>query len=1031
MIGCQPRLWFSDAKRRRSALGWGLLLPLVGAAALIGYLLHSGYHDAIRGAETTGANLAAIIQSQLDASLRRTDVVLTGIATEMSDRRMAEENAVRYRQAMDRELDLRAQRFPEVAGLRIFGADGSLLYSSHRQQLKRLPNSSEWDVFQALRDAPDKTRAYSRVFIAPAIDKPVVAIADPIRSGDGRFLGIALAFLDLDHFSALFAGLDVGEQGIVAIRRRDDFTLVLRSPAQDSEINVPLAPEHPVRAAFAGGVRKATGSYLAQSDGVERIFSLHALEDYPFYVAVALGKDDVLAGWHARSRLIALIGLPLIVLLAGMRLRLARSERERDDSEERFRELFEQSAEATLLIEDDRFIDCNAAARTMLRMAPEDSISDIPPAAISPEIQPDGQRSDEKAAELIAIAFAAGNHLFEWEHVRADGERFMAEVMLTQIHHRDRRLLHVVWRDISQRKRAEARVNLLATAFRHSGEAIVITDSEANILEVNKAFTRYTGYAPEEVIGRNPRILSAGRTERETYREMWVALAADGFWQGELWDRHKDGHSYPKLLTISAVRDEKGRTLNYIGNFTDITERKAAEERIQFLAHHDALTQLPNRIGFGLMAQQAIVRARRDASRFALLFIDLDRFKDINDTLGHHSGDDLLVEITTRLKAALRESDIVARFGGDEFVVVLPEVDAASTVTVVDKLMRQACRSFRIERHEFHPTLSIGISLFPDDSDKLDELMRNADLAMYKAKAEGRNQYHFYTPAMNHLAIERLAVENSLRRALENSEFFLHYQPQIDGDSGRVIGVEALVRWQSPERGLVPPNQFIPVAEESGLIDPLGDWILREAVRQLAEWREAGLAGIQMAVNLSARQLQNAALVDCVRGLFAEFRLLPGDLELEVTESMAMQKPEQTIDCMHRLREVGVQFAVDDFGTGYSSLAYLKKLPIDRIKLDRSFVMDIEHDANDATICAATIAMAHGIGLEVVAEGVETAAQLAYLLRHECENLQGYYFSRPLAAADCAAYIRNRNAAGSDRSDLLSLLERSRVADKI
>jgi diguanylate cyclase (GGDEF)-like protein/PAS domain S-box-containing protein len=1022
MLGCQPRFRFNDAKYRR-ALGWVLLLPLVGAVAMIAYLLNSGYRDAIKGAETTGANLAAIIQSQLDASLRRTDVVLTGIVAEMDETLMAVDSAPRHQWAMDRQLDLRARRFPEVAGLRVFGADGRLLYSSDRQKLKRIPNSSEWDVFLALRDAPDKQRAYSRVFIAPAIEKPVVAIADPIRSSEGRFLGIALAFLDLDHFSALLAGLDVGRQGIFAIRRSDDSSLILRSPTLEQEINMPLAPEHPVRAALTPGVRRVSGSYVAQNDGVERIFSMHVLEDYPFYVGVALGKDEVLAGWQARTRLVALVGLPLILLLVGMRLRLARSERERNDSEERFRDLFEQSAEATLLIENDCFIECNAAARAMLRMKPEDNIADIPPAAISPEVQPDGRRSDEKSAELLAIAFRAGSHLFEWEHVRADGERFTAEVLLTEIRHRDRHLLHVVWRDISQRKRAEARVNLLATAFRYSGEAIVITDAEANILEVNNAFARYTGYGPEEVIGRNPKILSAGRTAPETYREMWAALAADGFWQGELWDRHQDGHSYPKLLTISAVRDEKGRTVNYIGNFTDITERKAAEERIQFLAHHDALTRLPNRTGFGVLAQQTIVRARRDGSRIALLFIDIDRFKDINDTLGHHSGDDLLVEVSKRLKVALRESDIVARFGGDEFVVVLPDVGAAAVVAVLDKLVREVCRSFRIDRHEFHPTLSIGISLFPDDGNNLDELMRNADLAMYKAKAEGRNQYQFYTPAMNHLATERLAVENSLRRALENGEFFLHYQPQVAGDSGRVIGVEALVRWQSPERGLVPPDQFIPIAEESGLIDPLGDWILREAVRQLAAWREDGISGIQMAVNLSARQLLNVTLVDYVRELFAEFRLSPGDLELEVTESMAMHKPEQTISCMHRLREVGVQFAVDDFGTGYSSLAYLKRLPIDRIKLDRSFVMDIEHDPNDATICAATIAMAHGIGLEVVAEGVETEAQLAYLLRHECESLQGYYFSRPLGAADCAAFIRNWYVANGNPTGLQHLLK--------
>jgi diguanylate cyclase (GGDEF)-like protein/PAS domain S-box-containing protein len=554
--------------------------------------------------------------------------------------------------------------------------------------------------------------------------------------------------------------------------------------------------------------------------------------------------------------------------------------------------------------------------------------------------------------------------------------------------------------------RAEARMQLFATVFRHGGEAFVVTDHDNRIVEVNDAFTKLTGYTPDEVIGRNPSILASGRTTPDEYRDMWRAINEDGFWQGEMWDRRKDGHSYPKWMTISVVRGNDGKITHHMASFTNISELKAAEDHIRFLAHHDTLTALPNRLNLQVRLDQILASARREKQQVAVMFIDLDHFKKINDSLGHKIGDALLIDVARRLRASGRDCDVVARLGGDEFVVVLTDIDATTVVSVVDKIMTVLNEVYEIDGHNLHTSPSIGISLFPEDGEAAEVLMKNADTAMYQAKAVGRNGYRFFTAAMNAAAMERLALENELRNALECRQFSLHFQPQIDVGSGRVIGVEALARWQHPDRGMIPPDKFIPVAEETGLIVPLGNWVLDAALRQLAAFEQDGLTDLRMAVNLSAYQLRDKNLLPNIADALVRHAVPPSRLELEITESVAMENPERTATFLAKLREDGIGLAIDDFGTGYSSLAYLKQLPLNRLKIDRSFVKDIEHDSNDAAICAATISLAHSLGLEVVAEGVETRAQRDFLSELNCDLLQGYYFARPLPADECAAYIR-------------------------
>lgn len=551
-------------------------------------------------------------------------------------------------------------------------------------------------------------------------------------------------------------------------------------------------------------------------------------------------------------------------------------------------------------------------------------------------------------------------------------------------------------RNVLQRKRVEQQLRLAAHVFEHSGEAILITDRTNQIIEVNAAFTSLTGYSLEDVRGKDPKILACGRTTPEEYRAMWKEIRDRGIWKGELWDRRKDGGIYPKLLTISVVRNHLGSIDFYIGSFADITEQKAAEERIRHIAHHDNLTGLPNRLHLSVALEQSLASARREQSGLALMFIDLDRFKIINDTLGHNIGDLLLVEASRRLQGCVRESDVVARLGGDEFVVLLDGVGAAlDAASVAHKILDSLGQAYAIDGNTLHSTPSIGISIYPVDGSDAETLMKHADTAMYHAKERGRNNAQFFAAAMNAVADERMVLERELRQALQEGQFELHYQPKVETGSGRLSGVEALIRWQHPVRGIIPPDKFIPIAEETGLIEAIGAWVLDEACRQSAEWKRSGIGNVRMAVNLSAFQLRSPELAEQVAACIRRYGVEEGELELEITESVAMTDPERSIGQLQTLRTLGVHLAIDDFGTGYSSLAYLKLLPIQTIKLDRVFVRDIETDANDAAISAATIALAHSLGLAVVAEGVETEAQRAFLSSHACDLLQGYLFGRP------------------------------------
>ena len=560
--------------------------------------------------------------------------------------------------------------------------------------------------------------------------------------------------------------------------------------------------------------------------------------------------------------------------------------------------------------------------------------------------------------------------------------------------------------DITERKEAEEQLRLWAMVFEGSGESIFITDAQRKIVSANRAFYETTGYTPEEVIGKDPAILSSHQHDRAFYQNMWAAINEVGHWQGEIWDRRKDGEVFPEWLAITAARDPQGHITNYIAIFSDISERKAAEERIRFLAQHDFLTGLPNRMLLQDRLSQELAHARRSGRHIAVLFVDLDRFKNVNDSLGHHLGDRLLMQVAERLSSCVRIDDTVSRQGGDEFIIALTDIrgpdDAAH---VAQKVLDEVSQPFQLDGVEVHITPSVGISLYPEDGRDIDTLVRNADAAMYHAKDQGRNNFQFFVDELSTRARARLSLENSLRRALLANEFFLLYQPQINARTGELIGAEALIRWRRTDSTMLPA-EFIPLAEESGLILAIGEWVLREACRQQRAWSENGLPAIPVAVNISAIQFHQHQFLDLVGQIMAETGADPTCIEMELTEGIIMQEADTTIGRLRQIKEMGMSLAIDDFGTGYSSLSYLRRFPLDRLKVDQSFVRDMEYDSADLAITEAIIGLARTLGLRVIAEGVETEREIMLLRERQCEDIQGNFFAPPLPPDEFLAWYR-------------------------
>jgi diguanylate cyclase (GGDEF)-like protein/PAS domain S-box-containing protein len=629
----------------------------------------------------------------------------------------------------------------------------------------------------------------------------------------------------------------------------------------------------------------------------------------------------------------------------------------------------------------------------------------------SPDPWASGMERGARARFFQRLADEGEAHEFE---ARWHGPRGPSWALLsaTRLRYRDQDAILTTFTPINTIKRMEARLRLWASVFESTSEGILVLDTDGRILLANAAILRTTGYRPEEMVGRDPEFLHAVRTESGTQHHCFAAATSQGAWQGEYWLKHKNGNEVPHWLMINRVRDEQGEHSHSIALFVDIAERKAQEEQIRHLAHHDPLTGLPNRLLFDERLKMSLQQAARHSERVALLFIDLDRFKAINDSLGHHIGDGLLQSVSQRLVESVRAGDTVCRQGGDEFVVILNAVvDAQEVAQIVgQRLIPLVLKPHPVDNTTLNISCSVGIALYPDDGKDMDSLMRNADAAMYAAKANGRNNFQFFSAETNREALEKLAMENALRDAIANNELELHVQPMISLEDRRITGVEALLRWHHPTLGQVPPVKFIPIAEDSGLIHGIGAWVIDEACRLHRRWLDTGLGAVMIAVNVSPAQFRREDFIPGLLKALDKYGLQPGCLQLELTESLMMSDSDLALEQLRKLKAMGFSLSLDDFGTGYSSLSYLQRYPFDKLKIDRSFVRDMVADPVDLAITRTIASLGKTLGMRVIAEGVEHPEEQSLLGPLGCDEVQGYLISRPLPSLEFETWVREFEA---------------------
>ncbi len=823
-----------------------------------------------------------------------------------------------------------------IDDLYLFSADGVLLVDWPIKPGRRGLDMAERDYIQGVIRQGQPT--VSKPILGKATRQPMVVIAVPIRNGEGKLSGILGGVVSLQTSRLLepLSTTKVGKAGYFYLVSPDRLTIM--HPDRSRILKpIPAPGMNPALDRALGENFEGTVEGV-NSTGLQGLFSFKRLPYTGWVLAAVLPSAEALAAVDKlRLRATLLTAIFLLLAIAVIVLIVRR---------------FTRPLEI--------LTDFLKSTRTL----------SAPPAL----------RHSCRETDRLSDAFSA----------------FMLQQKITQ------EKLSIA---TQQAEAANADLRIAAIAF-ESQEGMFITNAGNVILRVNQAFTDITGYTAAEAVGQTPQLFSSGRHDAKFFAEMYESIQRCKSWQGEIWNRRKNGEVYPEWLTITSVVDSDGALTHFVSTLTDISQRKAAEEEIQYLAFYDPLTRLPNRRLLTDRMQQALASCARSSRRGALLFIDLDNFKILNDTLGHDKGDLLLQQVALRLTACVREGDSIARLGGDEFVLMLEDLNenaneaATQAEAIGEKILAALNRPYDLAGHEYHNTPSIGITLFEDHQNSVDELMKHADLAMYEAKKAGRNTLRFFDPRMQATISARAVLEQDLREGLKAQQFLLFYQPQVDA-AGRITGMEALVRWQHPQRGLVSPALFIPLAEETGLIAPLGQWVLETACNQLVAWAaQADRAHLTIAVNVSARQFRQPDFVEQVLGVLKRSGANPHQLKLELTESLLLDNVEEIISKMTALKACGIGFSLDDFGTGYSSLAYLKRLPLDQLKIDQSFVRDLLTDPNDAAIARTIVALAQSLGLSVIAEGVETRAQRDCLAAQGCHAYQGYLFGRPLPLAD-------------------------------
>lgn len=882
-----------------------------------------------------------------------------------------------------------------VLDLRLISKNGELLFVPSKGQVAPA-NVSDRDYFRTQLD--DKTRG---LFIGEPVrgrisKKIIIPISLPVNSARGS-TAVLLVAMEVDRIAGPFEKERIKPSGTIGIVRTDGLVL-LRSPEGGNAVGRSIAAGQ-AWSKYMGTMAK--GSYESEVslfDQLPRIVSFSRVENYPLVVYVSASKNELLAPWKLHTAILtavaALISLA-IYLMSSALLRAVNASRISQ-------EIVQSTDEAVVGKSLDGIITrWNPGAERMFGY----SASEMVGQSILKLLPAD--RQNEEAFILGRIKVGQTVKHFETLRVCKDGRIIYVSATISPIRDSRGRLIGAskIARDITAQTEASRRLQLTASVFTNANEGILITDRRGTILEVNEAFTRITGYSRENAIGKNPQMFRSSQQGPEVFKAIHLGLIRHGEWRGELWNRRLNGDSYSAWLTISAVRDSRGKVQNYVALFSDVTALKLHQEELEHGAHYDVLTDLPNRLLLSDRLQQAMTLCHRHNRGLAVLYLDLDGFKLINDRHGHKVGDELLIAVSSQMKAALRDVDTLARMGGDEFVVVLTDVEnIQDCLQTVNRLLEACACPVFIQGLELLVTASVGVTLYPQDNAEADQLMRHADQAMYQAKQSGKNRFHLFDSAQDAEVRSRTFQQELIAQGLARQEFVLYYQPKVNMRTGAIVGFEALIRWQHPEKGLLPPGAFLPAIEQHALNETIGSWVVEAALKQITDWKVEGLT-IAVSVNIGARQLQSNSFVRDLSALLSNYPAVsPEHLELEVLETSALDDINLTAAIMENCHRLGVRFALDDFGTGYSSLTYLRHLPVETLKIDQSFVRDMLEDGNDLSIVNGVIGLATAFHRDVIAEGVETVAHGTRLIELGCDHAQGYGIARPMPAEQVAAW---------------------------
>ncbi|MDN6179715.1 MAG: EAL domain-containing protein [Halomonas subglaciescola] len=887
---------------------------------------------------------------------------------------------------------------------------------------------SRMTYFRAFQETPDLEQDISPLYWSAFIRDYYIAYTRRLRDANGDFAGLVTARLAPRVFDDTLAKLSMRAGETIALVDSDQQLLARRhSVAGEDSLNVPVSSDR-LSAFFAGEATTASMWLTSPLDDTERLYWLQKLPDLPYTVIVGDRMDSVLDGWQQRAWALSLIAAAVALLGAwGLRhylnrLRLAQqlvariSEREAARAQAQMREARLEALVGS--IQDMIFVFDEGGRMTYLHAVDKQWLLRDAGAMLGSYY---GEVLPRRVSDELDVAFERvkrGGNVEEFPYTLwMDGQQRYFHAILSPLAARDGHFDGILMaaRDVTQAREDEADLRIAATAF-HTHLGMMITDDRGNILKVNATFSRITGYSEQEVLGKNPRMLSSGRHDAAFYQALWGGVARTGSWEGEVWNRRKDGNVYPEWLTLSAVRDGSGALTHYVATLSDLTERKAAEREIQWLAFYDPLTGLANRRLFLDRVSDALKSHRREASHGALLFIDLDNFKQVNDTLGHYAGDQLLQRMAGELSDMLRDSDTLSRLGGDEFAVLVHQLDdnleraAEQAERIAHKLLAAIHRPVMLDSGPVVITGSIGIAMLSGAEDGVETCLQQADMALFQAKTAGRNTLAFFDPQMQKELLGRTYLEGDLRQALWHKQWRLFYQPQVD-EHGELTGVEALLRWEHPTRGMVSPGDFIPLLESTKMINDVGAWVIETACEQLVAWQDdPQTARWDIAVNISPVQFREDDFVPRMKAILQRTGAPATRLKLEVTETLFVEAQDDARQKMQHLQEHGLRFSLDDFGTGYSSLAYLAHLPLDQLKIDQSFVRQLPASAANGAIVESTIALAQSLGLAVIAEGVETDTQRQWLAAHRCHAFQGYLFGRPLPVAELEAQWQGSGA---------------------